>query len=156
RMSELGALHLSDLQWAALKPVICRFEDAWFRGERPVIEDFLPENVSLRNIALRELVHIDLELRRKAGERPQGDDYFPRFPELATDTGVLQSLLRTSGRFHASQEMPVVRVPLGMGKEALMTEYVPAPDGLPKQFGRYSILRKLGSGGMGAVYLALD
>ena len=58
------------------------FEDAWKAG-RPRIEDHLggweePEHSAL----LRELVLLDVDYRRRAGEACHAGDYLGRFPEL--------------------------------------------------------------------------
>src|SRR5437879_5475258 len=60
-----------------------RFEKAWQSGDRPVIDDFLPEDGPVRLAVLNELVHVDLERRLRAGEPAQFEDYLERYPELA-------------------------------------------------------------------------
>ena len=74
-----------------LKSVIDRFEDAWERGERPSLDQFLPQ--ADRLCALIELVHVDLELCLKAGERARVEDYLARYPELAEQTSVVFDLI---------------------------------------------------------------
>lgn len=79
-------------QEAAFKHIIYQFGAAWSSGKRPAIEDFLPESGALRHAVLVELAHIDLELRREAGEEVSADTYFRRFPELAADAAAARSL----------------------------------------------------------------
>src|SRR6516225_38260 len=79
--------------WLALKDAVKRFEDGWRQTARPVIDDFLPATSSLRCEVLIELVHIDLELRLKAGETARVEEYLARFPELAADRAVALALI---------------------------------------------------------------
>jgi serine/threonine-protein kinase len=60
-----------------------RFEQSWREGRRPRIEDWLaalpePEWPAL----LRELVPLDADYRRRAGEEPRPEDYAAHFPAL--------------------------------------------------------------------------
>src|SRR5215467_7275882 len=79
--------------WWALKDAVRRFENEWRQGSRPVIDDFLPAAGPLRNRVLIELVHIDLELRLKAGEAARVEEYLARYPELAGDRVVALGLI---------------------------------------------------------------
>src|SRR5262249_39894728 len=59
-----------------------RFEDAWRTGPRPRIEDYLADaSEPERSNLLGELLALDIELRRDAGERPTPEEYRGRFPE---------------------------------------------------------------------------
>jgi WD40 repeat protein/serine/threonine protein kinase len=67
--------------------VCCRFELAWQSGgpndPRPCIEDYLGDTPEAeRLVLLRQLIPLDADYRRRAGESPQADDYHRRFPEL--------------------------------------------------------------------------
>src|SRR5580700_3886451 len=68
-----------------LEELIAQFEDAWQRGERPVLDNVLPVTGTDRRTMLVELVHIDLEYRLKAGEAARIEDYLERYPELAEE-----------------------------------------------------------------------
>jgi hypothetical protein len=74
-----------DEDWLALKGAVRRFENGWRQGPRPVIDDCLPTGDPLRSRVLIELVHIELELRLKAGEAARAEEYLARYPELAAD-----------------------------------------------------------------------
>ena len=74
--------------WSALKDAVRRFEDGWRRGPRPTLDDYLPPGEPLRRRVLIELVHIDLELRLKAGEAARAEEYLARYPELIDDPAV--------------------------------------------------------------------
>src|SRR5690348_13033228 len=53
-----------------------RFEAAWRSGSRPRIEEFLAEVPDqARPRLLRELIALDADYRRLAGESPRPDDY---------------------------------------------------------------------------------
>src|SRR5262245_10880076 len=84
---------LSDADWSALKSAARRFDSAWRQGPRPVIDDYLPADAALRSRLLVELVHIDLELRLKAGEAARVEEYLNRYPELAGDTAAAVGLI---------------------------------------------------------------
>jgi tRNA A-37 threonylcarbamoyl transferase component Bud32 len=67
---------------------VCRrFEAAWKAGRRPRIEEFLEEVPAPRRPALvRELVGLEIDYRRLAGEEPRPEDYRERFPALGFES----------------------------------------------------------------------
>ena len=80
-------------EFVALKAALKRFEHAWRQDRRPVIDDHLPTDEPLRSRALIELVHVDLELRLKAGEAARVEEYLARYRELADDRAVVLGLI---------------------------------------------------------------
>lgn len=103
------------------------FERAWQAGERPQIEDYCSQTSNHdRTTVLQQLILLDIDYRRRAGESPNAAEYRSRFPELNADW---------LGRV--------------MNHEADMPE-------LPERIGRYPVLKLLGKGAFGCVYLAKD
>src|SRR5438874_25671 len=84
---------LTDADWLTLENTVQRFERTWRDGPRPAVADFLPADGRLRQPLLIELVHIDLELRLKAGEAARADEYLARHPELAGDRAAACDLI---------------------------------------------------------------
>ncbi len=70
-----------------------RFADAWQRGERPDLREYLQGIEAERRALLVELVHEDLAYRLQAGESAGVEDYVEQFPELSGDPAVLLDLL---------------------------------------------------------------
>jgi hypothetical protein len=104
------------------------FEDAWRAGQQPQIEQYLEQADDLdSSLLLPELIMVELELRRQAGEKPTPQEYRQRFPEHG---GLIE------GAFHSGP--PRQSHPL----EADV------------QTGDFKIVKRLGAGGMGIVYLA--
>lgn len=63
-----------------------RFEAAWKEGRRPRIEDFLADVAPpARGELFRELLRLEVELRKRSGESPAVDEYLGRFPEYRVD-----------------------------------------------------------------------
>src|SRR5258707_14562931 len=90
--------------WSALKDAVKRFEHAWRQGHRPVIDDNLPTGDPLRSRVLIELVHIDLELRLKAGETAWVEEYLARYSELAGDRAVTLELIAAEHELRRRRE----------------------------------------------------
>ncbi len=95
---ELSTLYLID---AACD----RFEVAWRAGESPRIEDYVaawprPDRKTL----FWELLAVELELRREAGENPTADDYQRRFPQDSSgiDAAMYECATECSGGFSAT------------------------------------------------------
>src|SRR5262245_6780164 len=78
--------------WPALVAAVKRFETSWRQGARPVIDDYVPAG-GLGGRLLIELVHLELELRLKAGEAARVEQYLARYPELAGDAAVALDLI---------------------------------------------------------------
>jgi WD40 repeat protein len=83
---------LSATDSVRLERAVDRFEDAWQRGGRPDIDNYLQPDGPDRSQVLVELVHIDLERRLKAGEPVRVEVYLLRYPELGAAESVLELL----------------------------------------------------------------
>lgn len=149
------------------------FDRAWKEVGRPRIEDYLldmPE--SGRSALLHELIHVDVDYRRRRGETPRLADYQQRFPDLNA-TWLARALRSASdgersgpaalsefaalGNVRPGISLPALPVRTGLEGEVydFSASQPPAAD-LPHQIGRYRIEKLLDKGGFGTVYLAYD
>ena len=65
-----------------------RFEAAWKAGQRPRPEEYLGTAAGpVRLALLRQLLLLDWDYRRHAGDDPQADEYHARFPDDAAVVG---------------------------------------------------------------------
>ncbi len=107
-----------------------RFAADCAAGRRPSIEDeLLGVAESIRGSLLAALIEIELESRRKSGERPTAEEYIRRFP---TDSATITAAF------------------------APLTVTAPVRDGPVNQIGKFDVIRLLGAGGQAETYLAFD
>jgi hypothetical protein len=121
--------------------VATRFDRAWRGGERPRIEDYLTGLAEPRRTKLLgELLRVELDYRRRAGESPTVAEYERRFPEhleivrraFSEQATLMPSPSDVNGPFAAGVENQLERI------------------------GKYTDLKRLGVGGEGSTYQARD
>lgn len=143
-----------------------RFETAWRGGEWPCIEAYLDAVPGAgRGILLAELVKLELELRRGLGEHPSAVEYAVRFPDLKSEVDLLFGGDRLTAGGHstvpecappAAADTPTVDMST-LADDPERLQGLPCIDGeVGRQVGNYVLLDRIGHGGMGVVYRAIQ
>ncbi|MCA9138065.1 MAG: protein kinase [Planctomycetales bacterium] len=123
---------------------ICReFRKRLKAGQSASIDEYLARiDDSARATLFQNLLHLDIEFRRRRGDVPSSEDYIDRFPQFA---GLIRQAL-----FESTMMSQEVTGDTPAAETATFTLGVPAA----RRIGEYELLRELGRGGFGVVYEA--
>ena len=128
-----------------LDRIALKFERDWqVSKSRPRIEDYLQQARELApELVLRDCLLVELQMRRGGGEVPDLNEYFGRFPD---HRAVIEQAFSETLSSHRDASLP------DRGEFAGITFVEGRPS--VNRIGQYSVVRTLGQGGFGIVYLA--
>jgi serine/threonine protein kinase/WD40 repeat protein len=139
-----------------------RFEAELQSGGEPKIELFVaqvPEGA--RSELTRELLKLEIYYRRERGDTIGPDDYRSRFPDFASPIDSLPGIapVPKSERTPTSSVFNVATGPyeggsIPKGSPSRKSDHAETAFRSSKRFGDYELIKRLGKGGMGIVYLA--
>jgi serine/threonine protein kinase len=148
-------IRLSPAEVRQVERACDRFESEWQTGRPPRPEDYLNAvDEPARSALLRQLLQLDWDYRRRAGEHPDAGDYLPRFPG---DETVIEDVRRemtesVASTRRATNGSDAERTTWASGADLSEAESEISDSGSA----RYELVREVGHGGIGVVFRGRD
>lgn len=158
---------LDDTQRSQLDSLLRRFAADWKECDEPDLPSHLPDwENSLRTRALVELIKLDQHARWRRGRPTYLEEYLERWPELRSDSDRVRELLieecHARGTYATLPESTELESRFGSTAGGLDLRAIgmrARTASIRESFigtERFFLVRKIGAGGMGEVYSALD
>ena len=146
------------------------FESAWRQGLRPSLEETLSQlDAGVRRPAMVELIKVEIAYRGSIGEVINTDEYVARFPEFAAESKQILSSVHPSdgdesktievdhpSSIQLAGEASDLLDLMGWMRDANSSDSTHGQPVAVSKIGRFGVVRRLGEGGFGVVYLARD